>query len=334
LTGNALDEFILKKQGRTWDGVPAPRVRAGDLDIAAFREFRRKALASKRLAAEDVALGKEELLDSLLLTDGEHVKRAAVLLFHERPEKWVTGAYVKLGYFETDSELQYQDEVHGPLITMADKVVDLLYSKYFKGLISYDGLQRVETFPVPLAACREAVLNAIVHRDYGTGVPIQIKVFPDEVVIYNDGRLPENWTVADLLARHRSVPHNPNIANVFFRSGQIETWGRGIEKMEAACKAEGRPAPVFTVTDTEIKVSFSTAITDAGVGVKVGDNPTTATQDAILKLMAGDPRITAQLISEHIGITKRRVESNIAKLKALGFVEREGSDRKGAWLVK
>ncbi|MDR2162907.1 MAG: hypothetical protein LBO70_03050 [Clostridiales Family XIII bacterium] len=166
----------------------------------------------------------------------------------------MTGAYVKIGYFETSSDLLYQDEVHGPLITMADKAVDLMYSKYFKGLISYDGLQRIETYPVPRAACREAVLNTIVHRDYSTGVPIQIKVFPDEVIIYNDGVLPENWTVAELLARHRSKPRNPNIANAFFRSGQIETWGRGIEKMETACNDEGRPAPVFDATGGEIKV--------------------------------------------------------------------------------
>ncbi|MDR1387579.1 MAG: hypothetical protein LBJ44_08365 [Propionibacteriaceae bacterium] len=57
-------------------------------------------------------------------------------------------------------------------------------------------------------------------------------MFPDEVIIYNDGRLPDTWTVTDLLTRHRSRPRNPNIANVFFRSGMIETWGRGIKKIE------------------------------------------------------------------------------------------------------
>jgi ATP-dependent DNA helicase RecG len=163
-------------------------------------------------------------------------------------------------------------------------------------------------------------------------------VFPDEVVIYNSGRLPENWTVADLLAKHSSMPHNPNIANAFFRSGQIETWGRGIEKIEAACKAEGRPAPEYVATGIEIRVTFSTPITDAGVGVKVGvnvgDDAITVTQAAILQLMKEDSRATAQTISERIGITRRRVESNIARLKALGLIQRQGSDRKGTWLVK
>ncbi|MDR1768339.1 MAG: ATP-dependent DNA helicase, partial [Propionibacteriaceae bacterium] len=76
------------------------------------------------------------------------------------------------------------------MITLADRVLDLIYTKYFRAYISYEGIQRVETFPVPQAAMREAVLNAIVHRDYSTGIPIQVKVFPNEVIIYNDGGLP------------------------------------------------------------------------------------------------------------------------------------------------
>ncbi|MDR3069602.1 MAG: putative DNA binding domain-containing protein [Propionibacteriaceae bacterium] len=338
LTGNALDEFILKKQGRTWDGVPVPQVRVEDLDMVAFREFRRRAMSSLRLTEADVAVSDAELLRSLRLTDGDYLKRAAVLLFHEQPEQYVIGAYVKIGYFETGADLMYMDEVHGSLITMADKVVDILYSKYFKGLISYDRLQRIETFPVPIAACREAVLNAIVHRDYGTGVPIQIKVFPDEVIIYNVGQLPEHWTVADLLARHSSMPHNPNIANAFFRSGQIETWGRGIEKIEEACKAGGHPAPEFVATGTEIRVRFTTPITEVDFGDRfgedIGDVRLNASQVNILRLMSADPRITTQVISERVGTTKRQVEVNIAKLKALGLVERQGSARNGTWQVK
>ena len=331
LTGNALDEFMLRKQGRTWDGVPAPGVKVDDLDIVAFREFRKKALSSKRLTDEDLEMGDAALADSLLLTDGNYLKRAAVLLFHENPEKWVVGAYVKIGYFETGSDLLYQDEVHGPLITMADKVVDLLYTKYFKGIISYDGLQRVETYPVPRAACREAVLNAIVHRDYSSGVPIQIKVFPDEVIIYNDGRLPENWTVADMLAKHRSMPHNPNIANAFFRSGQIETWGRGIEKIETACREAGRPAPVFEATATEIKVIFSTPGNDS-LNDSLND-PLSETEMVILELLRTDPHLTRKALAELSFKSEKTVQRAMQSLQEKGIVVRIGSKKSGHWKV-
>ena len=141
-----------------------------------------------------------------------------------------------------------------------------------------------------------------------------------------------------LLTWHRPLPHNPNIANAFFRSGQIETWGRGIEKIETACKAEGRPAPVFAATGTEIIVTFSTAITDTDDSVNaienVSDQALSTTQRAILQLISVNPFVTTAAISEKVGVTQRRVASNMAKLKALGLIEREGSDRQGSWLVR
>ena len=345
LSGNALDEFILKKQGKTWDGVPVPRLKTSDLDIAAFRVFRKKALSSHRLTEEDLAISDEALIDSLVLTDGNYLKRAAVLLFHENPEKWIPGAYVKIGYFETGADLLYQDEIHGPVIIMPDKVIDTIYLKYFKGIISYDGIQRVETYPVPRAACREAVLNAIVHRDYSTGIPIQVKVFPDEVVIYNDGGLPEGWTVADLLAKHRSRPRNPNIANVFFRSGMIETWGRGIEKIETACKEAGRLPPVFVATASEVQVSFT--MRDNGVndrqlsmpnGIDAGiengiDGGIENSAGKIISVLSTDPRATQKKLAAEAGLSVRTVARAMKRLREAGVLRRVGTDRSGYWEI-
>jgi ATP-dependent DNA helicase RecG len=168
----------------------------------------------------------------------------------------VFGAFVQVGCFETGADLIYEDEFHGSLMAMPDEIVDTIYRKYFKGIISYEGLQRIADYPVPRPALREAILNAIVHRDYTTGVPIQIKVFPDSVTIYNDGRLPENWTVANLLAKHRSRPYNPKIAYAFYRAGYIETWGRGIERITTACKEAGKREPLFEASPSEISVTF------------------------------------------------------------------------------
>jgi len=177
--------------------------------------FRRKAIASARLSAEDLDVSDEGLLSKLQLVGGEYIKRAAVLVFHQNPENWVAGAFIKIGYFRNDADLVFQDEIHGPLVTMADRAEDLVYSKYFKGIIRYEGLQRIEDFPVPRAAFREAVLNAIIHRDYSTGSPIQIRIYPDKVLIFNDGKLPYNWTVDDLFSMHQSKPY---IGDVSYRS--------------------------------------------------------------------------------------------------------------------
>jgi len=271
LSGHELDNFILRRLGKTWDSMVIPKLTIADLDASAFRKFREKSLASERLQKADLEISDEALLDNLLLIENGELTRAAVLLFHHNPEKYVFGAYVKVGYFENDADLIYQDEFHGSLITMPDEIIDTIYRKYFKGIISYEGLQRIEDFPIPRPALREAILNAIVHRDYTTGVPIQIKIFPDCVIVYNDGRLPENWTVADLLKRHRSRPFNPKIAYTFYRSGYIETWGRGIEKITTTCKSAGKPEPLFEATSSEVTVSFfidkqSGIISDNNIG--------------------------------------------------------------------
>jgi ATP-dependent DNA helicase RecG len=190
-------------------------------------------------------LTNKRLLESLRLIDGRYIRRAALLLLHQDPERFVPGAFGKMGMFAGDENLIYQHEVHGPMISMPDRVMETLYLNYFKGIVSYRGLQRVETFPVPLSVCREAVTNAVCHRDYATGVPIRIKVFPDRVVIHNEGSLPENWTIRALMASGRSEPRNPMIADAFFLAGLIESWGLGLGDIVAACREAGQRKPPF-----------------------------------------------------------------------------------------
>ena len=132
----------------------------------------------------------------------------------------------------------------------------MLYTKYLKAIISYDGITRVETYPYPKEAIREAILNAIAHKNYASLIPIQIKVFDDELIISNDCVFPDDWTVENLLKKHRSRPYNPLIANAFYRSGLIESWGRGIQKITDSCKVSGNDEPEFDLKSDEISIVF------------------------------------------------------------------------------
>ena len=147
------------------------------------------------LAQLALNMSNEQLLDNLGLREHGKLKRAAILLFHRNPEKWVTGAYIKIGYFGEGSDLRYQDEIHGSLFIQADRVIELIYLKYMKAMISYDNVTRIETYPLPKAAVREAVYNAIIHSNYAALVPIQIRIHEDAVYISNDCVFPVGWTV-------------------------------------------------------------------------------------------------------------------------------------------
>jgi ATP-dependent DNA helicase RecG len=256
LVGSALDKFILERQGKKWDGVPVPGVVVADLDKQAFDIFRRNSGKSERLSNEALELSNEQLLESLHLKDGTYLKRACVLLFHPDPEKFITGAFVKIGMFDTNDELKYQDEIHGSLMHQAEELLLLLRTKYDIATISYDGGTRHEKFFFPPMAIREALMNAIVHKDYSGGAPIQISVYHDKIIFWNQGQLPENWTVEKLTKKHSSIPFNPDIANTFFRVGFIESWGQGTNKMINACKQHEIAPPRFSNEAPDFQVEL------------------------------------------------------------------------------
>ena len=139
IIGKELERALLKSQGRTWDGVPLPKLSAADLKPDAIALFKQKALARGRLTSDDATVSNEIMMENLHLVDEDgYLTRAAMLAFYRDPERWVTGAYIKIGFFgDYDSDLQYQDEIHGPLIEQIDRTIDLVYTKYMKARITY-----------------------------------------------------------------------------------------------------------------------------------------------------------------------------------------------------
>jgi ATP-dependent DNA helicase RecG len=139
---------------------------------------------------------------------------------------------------------------------------------------------------------------------------------------------PKDWTVEKLLSTHTSMPYNPLIAGAFFRSGQIEAWGRGIEKIAKARKEWGQPEPFYEVRSSYIMIGFNTT---TQFPEKFPENET---QRKILKMMLANPKVNRDVIAAEIGITTRGVQKSITALKALGLVERVGPAKGGHWTVK
>lgn len=116
-------------------------------------------------------------------------------------------------------------------------------------------MQRVENWEYPYEAIREVILNAIVHRDY-MGAPIQISVYDDKLIAWNEGSLPDDLTIEDLKKKHSSRPHNPILAGTFFKGGLIEAWGRGTIKILNECKKAGLPEPIIESTSGGISITI------------------------------------------------------------------------------
>ena len=274
LSGQALESFILNKRGVSWDSMPLPGLTMNDISDDAVNHFKTLAAKRGRILESYLDEPKEILLDRLGLIKNGYLTNAAMLLFSKNPLRWQQGSYVKIGFFRNHADLEYQDEIRGPLINQIDRIIEMLHHKYMKARITYEGIQRIERYFVPDEALREAILNAICHKDYSRSIPIQISVYKDQLYIGNVGRLPENWTLVDLLGKHNSIPFNPDIANVFYLAGQIESWGRGIEKIFNACKAENVPMPEFTVHPGDIMIHFTAPKEFTFLGAKDDDQDT------------------------------------------------------------
>jgi ATP-dependent DNA helicase RecG len=199
--------------------------------------------------------------------------------------------------------------------------------------ITNDSPRRREILELPEVALREAVVNAVCHRDYfEQGAQVMVEIFDDRVEIHNPRGLPER----DF--GKRSVCRNPNIAALLLRCDYIEKMGTGIERIYDALKNENCP-PVKIEYDTLFSLVFSrpSYITPRGTEKpreKTREKPRKKTREIILELIRKTPNITTARLAEETGLTPKGIEWQIAQLKKNGLLERVGPDKGGHWKIK
>ena len=244
LRGLALNEFILKRTGKTWDDIPEQRASVDDIDETTVKQFLKDARIAKRINVED-DINLPDLLEKLRLFEDGLLKRAAIVLFGKDPGKFYPSMAVKIGRFgESDADLKFHEVIEGNLIQLKERIGEVLNAKFFIHPIDFAGMQRIEKNEYPVAAIREMILNALVHRNY-IGAPTQIRLYDDHFGVWNDGGLPEGITEEDLKKLHRSKPRNPLIADTCFKAGYIDSLGRRTIKIIEACREAGLPEPIL-----------------------------------------------------------------------------------------
>lgn len=352
LNGAALQNFVLRKMGRSWDEVTNDRVTLNDIDRTAIDYFIRKGIAANRVPNDLREASTEEVLTSLGLVDENGgLMNAAVLLFGKNPQRYYPSAEFKIGRFGIDdADLMFQDVIDGNILQMADRVMDVLQAKYLISPVRFEGMQRYEKLELPKEALREILYNAIAHKDY-TGAHIQMHVYNDSVEIWNEGELPEGYTQETLFARHSSKPRNLKIANAFFKAGFIDTWGRGFQKIRDGFEREGLPMPkienfcggvrVIIERTNFIKLSAAGQTTTETIIQKTSqETPQETSQKTsqktpqkIIELIRNNPYISTQEMADIIGIDRRNITRNLRGLYDRGVLRRVGPDKGGHWEI-
>jgi ATP-dependent DNA helicase RecG len=256
LKGIALQNWLLKKTGKHWEDIPV-QATYDDLDESTIRLFIKQAREKDRISPDASFEDLTTLLTNLnLITKDGSLTNAAILLFGKRPSQVSVTASFKIGRFgKAHHDLLFQDIIETNLFNMPERVLETLKGKYLTSPISFKGLQRTEKLEYPEQALREAILNAIIHKDYAS-TWIFLRVLDDQLQLWNPGVLPEELTIDKLKGKHSSYPRNRNIADVFFRAGYIESWGRGTNKIIDSCIEAGLPEPIIEEDQGGIQVTF------------------------------------------------------------------------------
>lgn len=348
LKGLALQQFVMKKMGQSWDDIPVLGATIADIDRNAIDYFLQCSIKAGRMDEEEANTSTENVLRNLgLVTSNGELKNAAILLFGKHVGQFFPSATFKIGRFHTDeSDLIVQDVIEGNIIQMASRVVDTLRTKYLLSPIHYEGLQRVEQLEVPEKALRELIYNSIAHKDY-SGPAIQMRIYDRSIELWNYGLLPKELTPADLLKKHSSYPRNHNIATVFYKAGFVESWGRGYKKIAEEFEHAQMPLPTIEETGGGVMAIIQRETMDEVIakrGANVGDMSETnvgdmseikltARQRLIVAIVHSNPSVSAKQMSEILSVTSRTIERDLSAMQKAGIIRHEGTDNAGVWVV-
>ncbi len=321
LTGNALTEFLLKRSGLSWGDVVEERASFDDINESSVKTYKADAEKSGRIP-DVITLTTTDLFEKLHLIDNGKLKRAAIILFGKDPEKYYPQSHVKIGRFvSNDSSPKFHEIIEGNLITLQKRVFEIIETKFMVKNISYDGVHRIETPEYPFAALREAIMNALIHRDY-MGSMTQIRINDDSFQIWNDGPLVDGLTIEQLKQNHPSKPRNKLIAEVCLKGGYIEAWGTGIPRIINACRMANLPAPTIEETSGGFQITI-TNISESAL-IKLGLNER---QIKAYQYVRTHGKITNAIYQKLNNIGKTFSTKELYELVSLGLLKHSGTGR-------
>jgi len=332
LSAKEIENIILKKNKDRlqWDNQICGKSSLDDIDSVSFQRFMELASKSKRIPIADES--EEMVLKKLNLITDEGITNACILLFGKEPSQYFHNNVVKCGRFRGIEKQEFIDmkDFSGNLFENLEKSV-LFLQEHLRLQARIKGLLREETWEIPIEALREAIINALIHRDYQENGFVYIKVYDYRIVIASPGGLPDTLTIDDLYKEHESMLRNPLIARVFYYAGLIDAWGRGIINIINMLKDNGLESPSFEESGGSFRIIFTRPASETVE--KTVEDTVEKNSEKILELIKENPQITVKIIAERLNMSRRGIEWNIKSLKEKGLLKRIGPDRGGYWEI-
>jgi ATP-dependent DNA helicase RecG len=291
----------IHKKELYFDGQICYEASLADIDERKIKEFVRKARGRRKLDIDE-SLPAEEILRKLKLIKEENLTNASILLFGKNPQDVFIQAGVKCIRFKgtdiTADMLDFKD-IEGDLFQQLEETENFIFRNIgLRSWLEERKLERQEKWEYPPKVIREALINAIVHRDYRSKGKVQIRIYDDRIEFWNPGKLPSGWTPDTLKQEHTSEPFNPLIFKMFFWIGEVEEVGSGTNKIIIWCKEWELPEPEFGISGTSIFVKIRKDV---------------LTEDYLKQLGLNERQVKAVMYVKKKGkITNREYQSNFS----------------------
>lgn len=302
-----------------------------DIDIGKVRGFLKKAKVARNLDI-NVNVYVKEAFKKLDLLVNSQLTNTAVLFFAKNPQKFFIQSEVRCARFKgvdvTDSFIDMK-VLGGSIDEQIDQAEKFVLNNIKKSAWIVPGkIPREEIWEYPPEAIREAITNAVTHRDYQSTANVQIRIFDNRIEIWNPGGLPEGLSVKKIKGKHESKPRNPLIAKMSFMIKYIEQWGTGINKMIQQCKKERFPEPQFEDTKSSFIVTFRKSKISLDTLQKLGLNQR---QQEVLGYLRKQKTIASSKYSKLFTITDRTARNDLKELVKKNLLIRRGKGKRDTY---
>ncbi|MCK5012750.1 MAG: putative DNA binding domain-containing protein [Candidatus Omnitrophica bacterium] len=344
MTQTEVRTMFRQTRDMVFEDLPRNECSLSDISLAKIKAFLKEAETSFKVNRTNVI----SFLSSLGVYKDKRINNAGILLFAAKIKQFIFHSETILAAFKGSEVTHIYDrqDVRDDLLTQLNESMAFL-KKHLNVRSEIRELNRHDIYEIPLDAIREVLVNAIVHRDYSIkGTSMYVRVFDDRVEIENPGGLPLGLSKSQF--GRTSFRRNPIVADLFHRMHKVERMGAGIKKINNLVKAAGLKEPLFEY-DAFFRVTLyrnpeyalkaggqktAKKISHRRVPEKVTERvpeKVTENQTQILKELRKDPHMTSKNLAIVVGISERKIKSNIKKLKDMGLLQRIGPDRGGHW---
>ena len=344
----AEERILIEKRtayAATFDAVPCFTAKISDIDVDYIKNDYLPKMIDQEVLSEDTRDIKEQMA-AIHLYDLEHdcPIYAALILFGKNPRYYMPGAYVQFVHFagdNTGTEILNERRFEGSLSTMLPKLESFIRDAIVTARpVPISVLREKTVYNYPYQALRELMMNACMHRDYQSNMPIRLYQYNDHIEIMNAGGLygearPENFPMVNDY-------RNPLVAEAMRGMKYVNMFNRGIKRVRELLNENNNPKPEFNVNlITVFQVVVGQATDDEEQIIPVKDDKKddkkelSERQTIIVKILLENPSITIKELANRTGISTSTINREIEKINQLGVsISREGGKTYGKWIVK